>query len=175
MHITRAVVPTEKFRSIWRFEFAGKKIVVGISRVTEPIRLLHRLNSFRPRRQVLSLLCGLGCLGVQILTRGPIRLLHGRASSYQKRFKPGRQKGSDSLEPERERTALLSLHVPLGEASLAHAIGVERVGHTNAGAQQHAQSRDCFGHRLTPWYAMPGRAVFMKWREIALMARGHMI
>jgi hypothetical protein len=67
-------------------------------------------------------------------------------------------------EPERERTVLLSLHVPLEEVSLAHAIGVERVGQKNAGAQQHAHGRDCFGHRLTPWFAMPGRAVFMKWR-----------
>src|SRR5258708_39518454 len=48
MRITRAVVLTEKFRSILRFEFAGKKIVVGISRVAEPDRLLHRLNSSGP-------------------------------------------------------------------------------------------------------------------------------
>src|SRR5258708_4777794 len=52
-----------KFRAIGRF---GKKIVAGFSRVAEPVRLLHRLNSFRPRRQVLSLSCGLVCLGVQI-------------------------------------------------------------------------------------------------------------
>src|SRR5258706_15251652 len=65
---------------------------------------------------------------------------------------------------KRERTALLSLHVPLEEASLAHAIGVERVGQKNADAQQHAQSRDCFGHRLTPWFAM-----------IALRGRANMI
>ena len=84
----RAVALTPKIWSIWRFEFAGKKIVVGIRRVAEPVRLLHRLNSFRPRRQVLSLSCGLGCLGVQILTRGPIRLLHGRASSHQNRSSP---------------------------------------------------------------------------------------
>src|SRR5258708_23484382 len=112
------VALTPKIRSIWRFEFAGKKIVVGIRRVAEPVRLLHRLNSLRPRRQILSLSCGLDCLGVQILTRGPIRLLHGRASSYQKRFKPGTQKGSDSLEPERERTVLLWFHLPLEDASL---------------------------------------------------------
>ena len=28
-----------------------------------PVRFFHRLNSFRPRRQVLSLSCGEGCLG----------------------------------------------------------------------------------------------------------------
>jgi hypothetical protein len=49
-------------------------------------------------------------------------------------------------------------------ASLAHAVGIERVGQKNAGAQQHTKSHDCFGHHLTPWFAMPGRAVFMKWR-----------
>jgi Transposase len=78
-----------------RFEFAGKKIVAGISRVTEPVRLLHRLNSFWfwPGRQVLSLSCGLGW-GVEILTRGPIRLLHGRASSYQSRFQARKVKSS---------------------------------------------------------------------------------
>jgi hypothetical protein len=40
-----------KPRSIWRFEFAEKKIVAGISCVAEPCRVLYRLNSFRPRRR----------------------------------------------------------------------------------------------------------------------------
>ncbi len=90
MRVTRAVALTPKISASWRFEFAGRKIVVGIRRVAEPVRLLHRLKFVRPRRQVLSLSCGLGCLGAQILTRGPIRLLHGRASTHQNRFKPGR-------------------------------------------------------------------------------------
>src|SRR6266404_4777550 len=85
--------------SIWRFEFAGKNIVAGISRVAEPVRLLHRLNSFWPRRQVLSLSCGLGW-GVEILTRGPIRLLHGRASSYPISSPQGKK--FQAAEPEQE-------------------------------------------------------------------------
>jgi hypothetical protein len=46
--VIRAVALTPKIWSIWRFEFAGKKIIVGISRVAEPVRLLHRLNSSGP-------------------------------------------------------------------------------------------------------------------------------
>jgi hypothetical protein len=83
-----------------------KKIVAGISRVAEPVRLLHRLNSFWPRRQVLSLSYGLGW-GVEILTRGPVRLLHGRASSYQSRFQDQKEKSSKLRNQNRKGSVLL--------------------------------------------------------------------
>src|SRR5260370_235986 len=84
----------------------GKKIVAGISRVAEAVRLLHRLNSFWPKRQVLSLSYGLGW-GVEILTRGPVRLLHGRASSYQSRFQARKEKSSKLRNQNRKGSVLL--------------------------------------------------------------------
>src|SRR5439155_26644163 len=107
MRVTRAVVLTPKISVNLVVEFAGKKIVAGISRVAEPVRLLHRLKSFWPRRQVLSLSCGLGW-GVEILTRGAI--LHGRASSYQSRFQA--EKSSKLRNQDRKgRAASCSLRL----------------------------------------------------------------
>jgi hypothetical protein len=45
----------------------------------------------------------------------------------------------------------------------------------DAGAQKHAKACYCFGHCLTPWFAMHGWAAITKWRYIALRMVANMI
>jgi len=54
-------------------------------------------------------------------------------------------------------------------------IGVERVRQEDARAQKHAKACYCLCHRLTPWFAMHGRAAIRKWRYIELRMVANMI
>ena len=45
----------------------------------------------------------------------------------------------------------------------------------DAGAQKHAKACYCFGHCLTPWFAMHGTAAITKWRYIVLRMVANMI
>ena len=100
----------------------GLNSQVGICRVAEPVRLLHGLNSFRRRRQLLSLSCGLGCLGVN---SGGTRHAAIASISNSSRFPPS--PASPQVTPVKSPPGcekLSTISSPTGSGTKANTTGI---------------------------------------------------